>query len=99
MSEPGSEEKQHRLDAFFGGVLDLLGYDQRARDVFCEVRSGEITKAGGDESRYSADDRVTMLLVRGKVVATAVEIRDDFNFTQVLFAHYVTPEVREELSF
>jgi hypothetical protein len=99
MSEPGAAEKQSRIDEFFEEVLNLLSYDTNTRETFCEIRSREITLEGKTDSSlaHPTDDRITELMAMGRTVAVAIEIRDDFNFTQVYLAHFLTPGLLNEI--
>lgn len=101
ISEPGGEERRERIAGFFDEVLSMLGYDQEQMRAFCEIRSREIAVANraGEALRRPSDDRITELVVKGRTVATVVEIRDDFNYIQLFFANFMTPELLDELAF
>lgn len=99
MSEPGCPEKQTRIDSFFDRVLGLTDFDDDARKLFCEIRSREITIDAESDSYtpHLSDDRITELSAKGRTIAMAIEIRDDFNYTQVYLAHYVTKALLSEI--
>jgi hypothetical protein len=90
IAEPGEPEKQTVIDNFFYEVLEEIGYDQAAKEAFCEIRSREIAAEGEtrESNPHLTDDRVTELVVKGRTTAIALEIRDDFNYIQVYLAHF-----------
>lgn len=97
VSEPGDLEAQTRIDTFFDAVLDEIGYDEHQRVSFCEVRSREIALEGDGSSPHFTDDRITELLAKSRTVAIALSVRDDWNYTQVMLASFLSLELIAEI--
>ena len=98
VSESGNPEAQSKIDSFFGEVLDELGFDPEARATFCHIRSREIAaESSTDTNVHLSLDRITELLALDTTIAVALEIRDDFNYTQFYITSFLTPELIEEL--
>ena len=98
VSESGNPEAKSKIDRFYEEVLGELGFDPEARATFCQVRSREIaTEASTDASPHLSVDRITELLAMDITVAMALEVRDDFNYTQFYLASFLTPELIEEI--
>ncbi len=80
---------------FFTEVIDFLGFtDPNARKAFVE-RDSLILHHIYDklEPVQPTDDRITFLKVRGSIVATVLETRNDFNYVRVLSSSYLTEEI------
>lgn len=98
VSESGNPEAQSKIDGFFGEVLDELGFDPETRAAFCHIRSREIAaESSTDANVHLSLDRITELLALDTTIAMALEIRDDFNYTQFYLSSFLTPELIEEL--
>lgn len=95
ISTLGEEEIAECQDAFFRKVLDELGLAPELIEQHAEIKSRELPIPGlidGATFRGS-DDRVTELWVQDRTIATIVEIREAFNYSQVLMANYLNPEL------
>ncbi|MCL5783998.1 MAG: hypothetical protein M1142_01420 [Patescibacteria group bacterium] len=83
------ETIQQITDNFFQNIIDTLGYKQAAADAFTE----KIRQPLGIEKPSGfipSDNWATYLRIRGYTVASVLELRDDLNYVEVLFAHYLT---------
>jgi hypothetical protein len=99
ISSLGEEAINERLNAFFPGVLDSIGLTDEQVSDHCEVRVRELPIHGSQEgeSLIASNDRVTELWVGERAIATIIELRDDFNFANVLLADYLSPELIAQL--
>lgn len=92
---------EEKKTEFFLGILDFIGYDQKARRVYARIESKGIYRENFEDV-IETDDRITSLVVQGQLAATVLERRDEMNEIQAHFASYLTPEMiqrlREELS-
>lgn len=88
------EEEKNR---FFNAVLDYVGYDQRARECFAEIRPMVLHRYDSHGQLRPTDDRITMLIMKDKITASVLERRNDANWIEVAFACYLTPEIVRKL--
>ena len=79
---------QMRIESFFLGIVDFIGYDQNTRDDFVKIKSHEL-----HTSTTETDDRIASLIARDRLIASVYARRTDFNFVEVSFALYLTPEL------
>ena len=79
---------QDKIEAFFGEIIDYLGYGQAATLAFARVKSYELRTPTTE-----TDDRITLLIIRDRLTAAVCKLRTDFNFVEVSFAHYLSPEL------
>ena len=78
---------------FFEAVLDYVGYDQRARESFAEILPMVLHRYDNHGQVRPTDNRVTLLLIRDRMVASVIERRNDANWVEVAFACYLKPEI------
>ena len=83
------EEKNN----FFEAVLDYVGYDQKARESFAEILPMILHRYDNHGQVRPTDDRVTLLIIRDRVVASVLERRNDANWVEAAFACYLKPEI------
>lgn len=81
---------QEKIDLFFRGILDFLGYDERARKAFVNIEIRNLA-FNGPQVRAS-DDMIHWLIIGNYCVASVINRRDEFNYVEVLSACYLTPE-------
>lgn len=95
ISALGEEWVGPTIDSFFDRVLDTLGYSAEQRAAYCQLRVRELPTEWAREGEpfHPTDDRITELLAKDQTIATALEIRNSFNFSQILLADYLTPEL------
>ncbi len=87
-------EAHEHVQGFFDRVLDHVGLNERARKAYTERKTYLMywdRTEGGDP--VEVDDRANVLVVREHAVASAIEWRDQGNFTRVLFASYLNEEL------
>jgi hypothetical protein len=90
---------------FFDEVLDYLGLAKRARGAFCHVHSHALSVMDYEkefsplESGYmnARVEYVSILFAGDYAVASCLQLRDDHNYNQASFAHYLTPETEENV--
>jgi hypothetical protein len=87
-----TETVEKEINRFFSTVLDTLGFDQKATEAFAERDSFTLHRTDSEGNPYPIDDRITLLIVRGRVVASILERRDDLNYVEVAGASYLTPD-------
>lgn len=87
-----TETVENEINRFFDSVLDTLGFDDKARTAFVERDSFVLHRTDKHGSMLPTDNRITLLIARGVVVASILERRNDFNFIEVAGASYLTPE-------
>lgn len=99
MSALGEEAITERINSFFPEVLGRLGLTAEQASAHCEVRVRElpIHEPNEEEPLRPSDDRITELWVQERAVATIVELRDGFNFAQILLADYLSQELSDQL--
>jgi hypothetical protein len=93
-----SDLVQERIDTFFQAILDFLGYDQRAKEAFCDVEVKILHAFDKSGSFQPIDDRITSLRVMGSTVATVLEQRNDRNYIEARFAHYLSYDIIARLA-
>jgi len=95
LSHLGEEWIGPKKDEFFEGVLQKIGYPMARIALVAMFKVRELPRPGQREGErfHATDDRLTELWVSNRVVATLLEIRDDFNYAQLLFADYLSPEL------
>lgn len=86
-----SEEK----DKFFSDILDVLGYEQHAKETLAEVEFYELAfpyQIGVDKTAIQVTDRrIEILFTRGQMIASVLSNRNQGNFWEVGFASYLNP--------
>lgn len=83
-----------RIDKYFGEVIDILNFNQRAREVFIEIEYKTPHREDeGNAKLYPTDDRVGYLRARDHLIACTLEIRDVTNFLDVAMVCTLTPEL------
>lgn len=99
LSSLGEDWVGAKTDEFFQGVLDGLGYSLAQRALYAAIKTRVLPGHGQQEGEafHATDDRVTELWFGNRVVATVLGIRDDFNYEQLLYADYSSPELIDEL--
>lgn len=86
----GEEERvEQTIESFFGGILDFLGYNHRARTAFVKI---EAYTLGVEHPGHlqPTDDRITLLIARDITLASVLARRNEFNWIEVLSACYLT---------
>ncbi len=74
---------------FFHEILGFLGYTQRAAQVFASI---DVRVIGIDGAGFQpSNDFITTLVVRDCLVATVFRRRNDRNYVETSFAHYLNP--------
>lgn len=103
-------EVQKKWDVFFDEVLTYLGYESpEARKAFVDIESyvlnredptqiGKVVE-GSEAEPLPTDNRILLLKVQNRVVASVFEWRDDFNFVQVSPALHLNEEMTEQIRF
>lgn len=87
------------IDEYFQKTLDQLGFSPERIAAYCRLRMRSLPRETQKENEpfQTTDDCITELVCGETTIATVLEIRNDFNFSQMLFADYLTPEVMERL--
>ena len=80
------EHEQTQTD-FFLGIADALGYTSQEARRLCEIRPRSILRSTDDGE---TNDLLIELLVRDQTAASVLQIRTEFNYTQIMYACYVT---------
>ena len=77
---PDHAEEMGKLEEdYFGRVMTLLGYSQRARSHFLYIES-KIMAFEDASGIYPTNDRITTLKAQSQLIAYAYQTRDDKNF-------------------
>lgn len=81
-------------EEFFDALLNYLGYEDRGRLAFVELRC--MSLAYVNDQRPS-DEELMMLIVHDTVAATVLFTRTAYNFCYACFAHYLTPKTVKKM--
>ncbi len=76
------------MNSFFDSIVPSLGLDVRTLTADVEIISHVLHKYDSHEQVRPTDDRLTILVVQDRVVASVLERRTEFNHIQVLFSRY-----------
>lgn len=87
------EQVAEEIDRFFGSVLNVLEYTEEELRAFVERTSSVLHDYDTEGVIHPTDDRITLLSARGKVIASVMETRTEFNYVQVSSASYLNPEM------
>ena len=82
---------------FFEAVLDFVGYDLSAKEAFAEILPMVLHRYDSRGQVRPTDDSISLLIMKGRLAASLVERRNDFNYVEVSFACYLTPELVSQL--
>jgi hypothetical protein len=87
------------LNSFFDEVIDRIGIEREKMAPYSDmkVRNLPIHGSWEGEPLHESDDRITELWIGERAVATMVELRDGYNFGQVLLADYLDEELIEQI--
>jgi hypothetical protein len=85
-----------KTNHFFESVLDVLSYNLAARKAFVEQRTQTLGIEEPNGFRPS-DNKITLLIARDLTIASVLERRDDLNYIEVSFAHYLNKHRVERL--
>lgn len=89
----GEEDGPNRVkEDFFVSILSFLGYGERETAIFTE-RKNRILSVYDPISPRHSDDVISMLIVRGVLVASVIYWRNNFNNVCVVYAHYLNGDV------
>ncbi|HUD04663.1 MAG TPA: hypothetical protein VMR59_01625 [Patescibacteria group bacterium] len=91
-----SSYKGERIDRYFREVIDLVGYNDRAKAAFCRIVIN--TLGFEDGPKLDPTNNFTHILtVQHRQVAFALETRDEFNFIDMVMVCTITPELLAQL--
>ena len=87
-----------RIEEFFGEIIKYLQVGTAQLEYDAEI----ITRGLCFESPGAVnptDDRLTLLVIQGHVVASVIDRRTATNYCQVTFASYLTPDLLRAIGF
>jgi hypothetical protein len=95
LSVLGEEEVGERINSFFPEVVNRIGLTAEQAAAYGEVRVRELPIHGSLEGKpfVASNDRITELWVGNRAVASILELRDEFNYANILFADYLSPDL------
>ena len=97
----GEESSPAKAKAFFGSILEELGYDSpEARAAYCQLKDRYLSFPIGrieEPNHVLSDDYMQELVVDNRTVACVLMIRDDLNYVQEIYVNLLTPELKQQL--